>query len=63
MFKSKIPPELDWLPVTNPNSSDYVARLVAEGISPPQEWVAWIDPSEFDKRLTFDARGSKYMVD
>ena len=62
-MKAQIRPQQHWLPVPNPNRSDYVDRLVADGIAPPQEWVAWIDPSEFDKRLALDARGSVYMVD
>ncbi|MDE0729780.1 MAG: hypothetical protein OSB36_02510 [Longimicrobiales bacterium] len=63
LVKEQIFPPRDWFPVPNPNRSDYVDRLLDEGIPPPQKWVAWIDPKEFDKRLTFDVRGSVYLVD
>ena len=63
LVKEQISPPRDWFPVPNPNRSDYVDRLLDEGIPPPQKWVAWIDPKEFDKRLTFDVRGSVYLVD
>ena len=62
LIKDKIDPEKKWLPVPKPRRDDYVKRLVEDGIAPPQEWVAWIDAAKFDKRLTFDARGSVYMV-
>ena len=63
LVQAQIPPHQDWLPMPNPKGFDYVNRLLADGIAPPQKWVAWIDDTEFDKRLMIDVRKSVYMVD
>jgi len=60
--------DLDAIPSTRkgggkPTKKDLVAKLIQEGISPPQKWAAEIDPNKMDQSLVDDIKESVFLVD
>ena len=60
--------DLDAIPSTRkgggkPTKKDLVAKLIEEGIRPPQRWAAEIDPNKMDQSLVDDIKESVFLVD
>ncbi len=60
--------DLDAIPSTRkgggkPTKKDLVAKLIEEGIRPPQKWAAEIDPDKMDQSLVDDIKESVFLVD